>query len=408
MFYFWKSRKHVPDVIISIGAGKKQIPLIKEIKNAGFNVIGIDINSNAEGLRICDLKIQESVFNHSKIYEKIHEFIIDGKIRGVLTGSYGNAVLTTAILNERMGIPYIPVSNTVDLIDKKRQKQNLIHHKIKTPAFHIVSNVDQIKNYPCIIKPTSGHAKSGVSLLFDKNDTMIYFNKNAFNNSFIVENYIEGDEIIAIGIVVNSVFILLEMTDKTTVSKTEFIDIRHVAPSRRIEAWDIIENVGQSIVDAFSIMNSPLIMEIRFDKNNKPWVIEAVPEFGGEYIAEYILIYRSKYNIYKQMINAIIGKDVEKPSKRSHRKSLIVQYITKTDGILSYNKKATSKKMKNVIHSEIWKMPGDEVHTPRTNHDRIGVVIAKGKNTDVTQKIVERIIDNYKIEVKKIRKTKKK
>ncbi|HOQ12676.1 MAG TPA: hypothetical protein PK104_09970 [Spirochaetota bacterium] len=60
-------KKKSSDFFVSIGSGINQIPLIKEAKKAGFQVIGVDINPTAPGFYHCDLKIQESIEDYHNI-----------------------------------------------------------------------------------------------------------------------------------------------------------------------------------------------------------------------------------------------------------------------------------------------------------------------------------------------------
>jgi len=66
--FFKKSRPREGKAFVSIGAGVNQIPLIAEAKSKGFKIIGIDINSMAPGFKLCDLKIQESIYDYNRIY----------------------------------------------------------------------------------------------------------------------------------------------------------------------------------------------------------------------------------------------------------------------------------------------------------------------------------------------------
>src|SRR4030043_2410820 len=93
---------------VSIGAGLNQIPLIIEAKKLKFHVIGVDNNTAAPGFYSCDLKIQESIENRDTLYKKLRELLIDGDIIGIMTKSYGAAIITTSYLTEKFNIPYLP------------------------------------------------------------------------------------------------------------------------------------------------------------------------------------------------------------------------------------------------------------------------------------------------------------
>ena len=130
---FWKLTK--PQNIhffISIGAGLNQIPLIREAKKQGLNIIGVDNNTSAPGFVYCDLKIQESITNFNDIYHKLQELLVDGDIRGILTKSYGEAITTTAQLSSKFNIPFLPAKICDNFIDKVKMKRTFKSNNLPT------------------------------------------------------------------------------------------------------------------------------------------------------------------------------------------------------------------------------------------------------------------------------------
>jgi biotin carboxylase len=403
MWPFAFKKKLPPQYFVSVGAGKNQLPLIVEAKKAGFKVIGIDINSNAIGLKHCDLRVQESIANYEDIYAKIQEHIYYGEIKGALTRSFGIAVKTAAYINQKNNIPFIPFDLIDDILDKKRQKQILVRNKINTPDFYSISNASQIKKYPCVIKPASGHAKSGVQLLRTKTESKDYFKISKNENSFFSENYLKGDEIVVIGLAIKGTFTLIDITDKTLSDIPFFIDIQHSSPSKHIDRWDEIRNIGQAIVEAFSIQTSPLIIEMRLDDGGLFSVIEVTPDFGGEYIADYLIPIRTSSSIFKLAIDAVTGNKPVALKKRMGRTSVVIRFMTGSNGILSSCNRM-NKKNKSIVYHSLFKEIGSDIRIPVNNHDRIGVVISKNSNVERAVKSAEEFISDFKIEIKSRRK----
>ncbi|HEY1406682.1 MAG TPA: ATP-grasp domain-containing protein [Spirochaetota bacterium] len=400
MWLLRKRNRSSSGLLISIGAGYNQIPLIQEAKNAGFQVMGVDQNSSAPGFSLCDLKIQESIANHEEIFRKVQEFLFDGKIKGVLTRSYGVAVKTTAYLNEYLNIPFIPSDRIDELIDKSKMKQTLNREGINTPPFYLIHQQSQIKTYPSIIKPLDGHAKQGVRYLENAKESAAYFSQSNLKGNYLCEQYLPGKEIIALGIVHKGKFILFDITDKVTTPLPHFVDVQHSAPSQFDSRWDEIEALGQNITVAFGIITSPLVIEIRFDQDNKPSVIEVVPEFGGEYLADLLIPLRSGHSFIRQAINAISGVGVQIPSRRKYKTAVAVRYITGGNGTIDSYLPLPAKKHKNVIYTRIFTEIGSQVKAPENNHDRLGVVIAKGKTVSAAISDAESAIADYSIRIK--------
>ena len=406
LMFFRKHKPGISKLFISVGAGLNQIPLISELKKCGYQVIGIDQNSSAPGLIACDIRIQESIYKYEDIYRKIQEFLLDGEIKGVLTRSFGAAVKSVAFINETLSIPYIHFQTIDNLIDKRKMKHVLTQNKILTPVMIMIKNPHQIKFFPCVVKPAKGHAKKGVRYIETYVDAKDYFEEyEGSEKEFLAERYIVGDEIIAAGIASNGRFTLVEITDKIVSGLPFFVDIQHSSPSKHIHRWDEIESLGQKIIDSFGITTSPLFFEIRIDADDKLFVIEVIPDFGGEYLAEYLIPSRSGFNFFKNSILAIDGKKISVPTKRKYKKAVIVQYITAPkNGILTSFTPLSGRIPKNIIYSALFRDVGSLVHSPETNHDRIGVVIASGKTLEDAQNTASEAIEQYQIKIKEVRK----
>lgn len=56
--------------ILNIGSGYYQVPIIKECKKMGYEVISCDINPNAPGLKYADKKIIVDCHNHIEVFKK--------------------------------------------------------------------------------------------------------------------------------------------------------------------------------------------------------------------------------------------------------------------------------------------------------------------------------------------------
>lgn len=404
---FFKRRNFIRTrLFVSLGAGFNQIPLIKEAKKAGFNVIGIDKNPSAAGYLDCDLRIQESMYNYEDIYRKIQELLLDGEVKGALTRSYGEAIRSAAYLNEFLDKKYIPVSSIDALIDKKKMKTVLEKNKIKTPSSSIITSAGQIKKYPAVLKPVSGHAKKGVTYIPDLKSAHAYFSSAEDPKAgFLCEQYIDGNEIIASGITVNGKFSLIEITDKITTALPYFVDVQHSAPSKYAERWDEIEECGQKICDAFNVTTSPLLFEARIDADGEMFVIEVIPEFGGEFLADQLIPLHTGYNFIRQSIYAITDEPVTLPNQKKYKGAVIVKYITANkEGTLTSITPLSRKDLKKICFTAIFKDVGASVCPPVNNHDRIGVIVARGKNLEEATAAAAEIENLYSIKIREKRK----
>lgn len=391
---FWRKKKPAKDFFVSIGAGINQIPLINEAKKRGFQVIAVDMNSSAPGFYHCDLKVQESIEDYENIYIKLRELLIDGKISAVMTKSYGPAIISTAYLCEKFGLPFMPVEESRKFLNKKLTKKIYDEKNILTPtAINITlkTRPDSIRDklYPVIAKPQTGHAKVNVQLLKTPEEMKVFMSSQTVQN-YIFEQLIPGDEIICAGIIHDKKYYHVLMTDKKTTDPPYFADIMHTAPSVHQDMINSTAETGQLIADAFNIQTSPLIMEFIIGQDGKLYLLEAVPEFGGEFIPDVMIPAATGYNHIENAIRALTSYDFRPPLKIPVNNAVAVRYITGSEGVLSSFSTDSVNGTSGIIFTRIFKHIGDRVSPASTNHDRIGVVIATGKTV---QQAVENTIE---------------
>lgn len=403
MFYFRKKKSL--DFFVSIGAGVNQIPLIVEAKKANFQVIGVDINTSAPGFYHCDLKIQESIEDYENIYIKLRELLVDGKISAVMTKSYGNAIISTSFLCEKFGLPFIPFEESKKFLNKKITKNIYITLGIPVPELLPITQKTKINSlkdsiFPVIAKPQTGHAKINVKLLMNKDELSSFISQHQ-GEDFIYEKFIEGHEIICAGQIHQQKYYNIMISDKKTSPKPFFADIMHSTPSAFSHLTEQIIETGQKIAEAFNIQTSPMIMEFVIDKDEKLFLLESVPEFGGEFIPDVMIPAATGYNHIRNSINAATGIDFREPGKKFLNVPVVVKYITGEHGILASCNTDTVKKLNGIIFSRIFKDIGASIAPPASNHDRLGVIVAKGKTLEDAIEIAEFAESKMNIRIRK-------
>jgi len=396
---FRKKIKPLNDYFVSIGAGVNQIPLIKEAKRRGFQVIAVDMNASAPGFYHCDLKIQESIEDYESIYIKLREMLVDGKISSIMTKSYGNAIITTAYLCEKFGLPFLPLESSRQFLNKKITKKIYGEIGITTPAVINITSKTRISGikenlFPVIVKPTSGHAKMDVKLIKTPSE-LEKFTANHTVQDYIFEQFITGDEIICAGLIHEKKYYHILMSDKITSPHPYFSDLMHTVPSKHLDLVNSTIETGQKIADAFNILTSPMIMEFIIGPDNQLYLLEAVPEFGGEFIPDIMIPAATGYNHIGNTIKAASSYDFKIPAKININNAVAVKYITGTDGILTSCSTDSVKQMDNIIFTRIFKHIGEKTTRPATNHDRIGVIVASGKT-------VQQAVDNVELAEKEM------
>ena len=78
--------------VVSVGAGKNQLPLIKRLVERGYNVISFDKNINAPGKHLSYIFNNISTCDYNNSVQWIDSLKLN--VEGVLCFSYGKALVT--------------------------------------------------------------------------------------------------------------------------------------------------------------------------------------------------------------------------------------------------------------------------------------------------------------------------
>ncbi|TGN19286.1 ATP-grasp domain-containing protein [Leptospira idonii] len=329
---------------ISIGAGKNQIPLIRAAKERDLHIIGVDKNSTAPGFEDCDIRILESTSEYRKILLSMGKVPLTNKLLGVGTRSFGSASFSASYLSEKLKLPGNS-SLAVSLFSNKKKMKVLMEKQgILVPKSQALPDKKKSEkkktdlSFPLIAKPSSGFGKKGIQILEGEKDWS-EFSKSAKTDQWILESKIDGDEVTVLGFVISKKFHILSLTDKITTGEPPFLEIAHIAPSRRIDMTGEIKMICQSIVNATGLQNGPFVAEFKINENGECYLMESAPEVGGEFIAEHLLKEHYGYSYFKDLISLYVG---EKPKTKFLIKS---PHKTKTSVILF---RIPSKKQKLV------------------------------------------------------------
>lgn len=309
--------------------------------------------------------------------------LVDGKISAIMTKSYGNAIITTAYLCEKFGLHFIPLEDSKNFLNKKITKKIYNEKGIPTPAQISITpkmKISSVKEnlFPMIAKPQTGHAKMDVVLINNVAELEKFVSTHTIQD-FIFEQFIKGDEIICAGLVHDKKYYHILMTDKACSPRPYFTDILHTAPSRYQAMVNRTIEIGQNVADAFHIHTAPVIMEFIIDSDNNLYLLEAVPEFGGEFIPDIMIPAATGYSHLGNTLRAAASYDFKVPSKMPVNSAVAVKYITGTNGVLKSCSTDTVKKIDDIIFTRIFKHIGEKTSLPLTNHDRLGVIVASGK-----------------------------
>jgi biotin carboxylase len=376
---------------ISIGGGVNQLPLILKCKEMGLDVIVIDSNPDAVGFAHSSLQIIESIYEYRKIFHKISSLPFLDKVIGVGCRSFGKATVTAAYISEKLQLPGLGVNLANQFLDKKIIKGLLKQEDIRLPEAYMFSAHNKRIKFPCIMKPVGGSGKSGIRLLQSR-DELKQILKSGSVRSLIIEEYIDGQEVTVMGFCDSQEFHLVSIIDKITTNEPPFLEKSHRLPSANIDIIGEIKLTLRLIMKKLGLKNCPIVAEFKINKKREPYLIELVPEIGGEYLAEHLLWEHYHYDYFLDYINLMIGKKVSCtiPNKyTSDQKKTMICFLPPRIESKKYIGSNTieTKDNENFFLDKELKKVGTEIEYQNGNSSRVRVVgLQYGDNLSMDEK----------------------
>ncbi len=281
------------NILLSLGAGENQIPLIEEIKNKGFKCLAFDKNQFAKGFEISDYFVPISSHNYTEIIEYIEKNGFKDRVLGVLTRSTGNPVLSTAYIGKHFGLKAVDLEIAKLITDKSKLILMLNKHNIPSPKLFL-SNGDipkQVK-YPVFVKPSKTNlSHKGMAVCFNDKElslalkNAISLSENGFAN---VEEYLIGYDTVSIDFVINGEIVNIATIGELTKGFPHFEGVGWYFGCSDFERP--VKNTFKQFVEKLNVKNGffQTAMKTSTDfKTSKIYEIHG--EIGGDFVCDYFL-----------------------------------------------------------------------------------------------------------------------
>jgi biotin carboxylase len=319
---------------ISIGAGKNQLPLILKSKELGLKIIAVDQNRDAVGFQHSEIKIIQSLHNFRKIYATILKLFLPEPIVGVGVRSYGKAVLTASYLAEKLNLVGTNPASVKKFYNKKLMKAFLGKCGVTVPTSYTWQYLRDFPklvktiSYPCILKPVDNIAKLGIEVFHSSASLLERLTQlKAKNDKFLLEEFIEGAELTVLGFAQNRKFTLVSISDKITTSFSPFLELSHRLPTIQEKVKGELRLICQSIIQLTELDNSPIVAEFKVTARGEIYLMEIMPEIGGEYLADFLIPEFYSYDYFKNYVRLLLNEPVEVVDTKIIRKKDSISQI---------------------------------------------------------------------------------
>lgn len=390
--------------LLIIGASILQLPAIKKAKEAGYYTVVADFNPEAIGIPFADEFHCVSTIDVEGITKLAEEIRPDG----IMTLATDMPMRALAAATSKLGLPGITFDTAIKSTDKGEMIKAFEEHGVEHPWYYIVDDEEQFNaivekvTYPCVMKPTDNAGNRGVCYCASKDELLKeygYSHENSRSGHVIIEEYMAGEEVSVEIVVYKGEVHILAVTDKSTLGKPYFVEIGHAEQSQKsAETVAAIKDLATRAVKTVGIDNSPAHVEIMVTKDG-PKMVELGSRMGGGCITTHLVPLSTGIDMIRSVMDLALGMEPDLEPKFD--KGSALRHIVGVEGVIeSVEGLDEARNVPGVFEVTMLKNVGDECHYFKNGADRVGYVIAQGKDTAEAIAICEEAMKKINIKTK--------
>ena len=385
-----RSEKMTRKKVIILGAGPLQVPAIRELKKLGAYVICLDYNPQAEGFEEADESKVISTRDTRAICEEVKRQQPDVLMTSTSDAPVRIISRVSEILGRRCALSY---EDACAVTIKSLMRRRLEEHNVVIPKYMVIGDFEALKNAyktvfheSCILKPADNAGSRGVKLLQgEKTESQLRQEYEQClsctgNNMVVIEEIMEGPEVSVEAVTVAGKTKIISITDKIVCERPYFVEVGHVEPSRlAADIQNRIKVLARQAIEAMNITDCPSHTEIIVTEDG-PKIVEIAARLGGDFITSRLVPLSTGINMVRASVQMELGERAELERKKSRGAAIRFLSVERSGIVGEIYGVQEALKEPGVTEAVLYVKPGDEVNPLRSSNDRIGHVIAVGRD----------------------------
>ena len=363
-----------------------QISLIKELLARGYQALLADMNENAPAVPYADKFYPVSTLD----VDGIRKIAIDEKVDMILSVCADQMLLVVAQISEELGLPcYVDYQTSKDVSSKEYMKDIFVKGGVPTSK-HIVraslkpEDIEGLK-FPLIVKPVDAYSSKGVRKCDNYEELEEGF-AEAVNisrtDTAVVEEFVGGEEFSVDVYVEGGVakVLCIGMLSKTP-QKGKFVICRATYPPEITDSVkDKIADTAQKIADAFHLMDTPMLIQLKVD-GERVSVIEFCSRTGGG--NKFSLIKKlTGFDVITAVLDLTLGNKPHVPEFKNDN-CVVDEFVYCDEGTLDHVEGFDELHAEGLIDDFfIFRKKGSVFGEIKSSGDRLGYFSVSGKTRE--------------------------
>ena len=386
------------DLVLLIGGGILQLPMAREIKQRGYDLLVTDGNFDAPCKNLADVFIQLSTYDvtgHLDLLDDVTEAPV-----AVLTDA-ADIGPTVSALTEFLGLPGIPYQVAINVRDKSimRKSLGMTHPVYVTIAPELypcdawwwwerAAQRQEVKSYPCVVKSVDNCASRGMTFVRNPDDLAeaLYYarqnNKQALD--IVIEEFLAGPEFATDWLVVNGKVRFVNGAVRVFDKHKLGLELGHTNP------WlppDEVLELIQAAVEKLRVTSGPFKADLMLDEQHGWMILETATRWSGGFDHSFTARLATGRNLEKVLLDYALGLPLDEVDLLPKWQAYGAAYAPifdagRIDGFIGIEKALRSSGVSDVIV-----LNAKQIESIKHCAQRPVFVIAQGASADIAWRL---------------------
>ena len=307
------------DVLVSIGGGAGQLPLIEAARAQGLGVVVVDQDPRAPGASLADGRVVASTHDPDAILRGLRPLLATRRVRAVATKSSGAPVAAAARIARELGLAGLDVDLARESVTKTGQRAAARRAGVRAPLGATARSEQDLQGldlpWPRVVKPALTRVgKAGVSRVDTPGEERAAFAAAAVasgNGEVEVEEHVPGDDVVLAALFSGSELHPIALLDETARFDAcgRARGLGFALPS--VHGMGVLAQVvgaAQRLVHRTRAGDGVGFFSFRVAPGAEPCLIEVHFDLAGDFVADRLFRASTSYDPIRETLRLLAGE----------------------------------------------------------------------------------------------------
>lgn len=401
------------DTLIILGAGMLQVPVIKEAKRLGYQVLATDRNPKAVAFPLADIRVLASTRDVAETVAAAKEWAKKERIVGVLACAI-DVEVTQAAVAKALGLPSVSEEAAYACNNKVRMRELFAKAGIPGPRFRHVHSVAEAEDFirevglPIIVKAIDNSGSRGARKIATKTEHALLSQaieeakENSTTKTALLEEFLVGEEQSVETIVdQNGKIHRCNIVDRPFVRDPFPIELGHInpthlSPEEQEAIYTMVERGTRALGITIGAAKADTILTKR-----GPIILEMTARLSGGFHSGYTSPLAYGTNDSKAVIDLAVGKplDPRDVTPKFHHTAISLSLFPKPGRVTRIRGIEETKAIPGVAEVILLVKEGDVIEPYENCVDRVCYVIVSADDRQEAFTTIRRALSTLQIEM---------